>query len=194
MLAPEPSPPPIPTHAELFLHFMWAGVRGFGGVFVMGRRMIVEETRWLTPDEFIELLGLGQFLPGPNIVNLSVILGARFHGWTGSVAALSGIVAAPSLIAVGLAALYVRFSDMPMVAHVMGAVAPAASGLILGSAIKMAVPLVVRDPILAVPPGLGVLIAAGFLHLPLVPVLLVAAPAGIAIAWARRVRTIGVGP
>ncbi len=185
MPAPAPAPA-IPTHAQLFLHFMWAGVRGFGGVFVMGRRMIVEETRWLTPDEFIELLGLGQFLPGPNIVNLSVILGARFRGWTGSVAALAGIVAAPSLIAVGLAALYVRYSDLPMVAHVMGAVAPAASGLILGSAIKMACPVVIRDPILALPPGLGVLIAAGFLHLPLVPVLLVAAPVAIAIAWARR--------
>ncbi len=181
-----PASQPAPTHAQLFLHFMSAGVRGFGGVFVMGRRMLVEETRWLTPEEFIEVLGLCQFLPGPNIVNVSVAVGARYRGWTGSLAALSGIVAAPAAIAVGLAALYDRFSAAPLVAHVMAALAPAAAGLVLGSAIKMAGPVLAKNPILAVPVGLGVLIAAGFLHLPLIPVLLIAAPVGIAVAWARR--------
>jgi chromate transporter len=180
------APPPAPTHAQLFLHFTWAGVRGFGGVFVMGRRMLVEETRWLTPDEFIELLGLCQFMPGPNIVNLSVVVGARYRGWTGSLAALSGILLAPCLIAVALAAAYVRFSAAPAVAHVMAALAPAAAGLVLGSAIKMAAPVLARDWVLALPVGLGVLIAVGFVHWPLIPVLLVAAPAGAAIAWARR--------
>lgn len=188
MSAPATAPPPAPTHAQLFLHFTWAGVRGFGGVFVMGRRMLVEETGWLTPDEFIEVLGLCQFVPGPNIVNMSVVVGSRYRGWTGSVAAISGILLAPCLIAVGLAAAYVRFSAAPMVAHVMAAMAPAASGLVLGSALKMAMPVVARDRVLALPVGLGVLTAAGFLHWPLVPVLLVAAPLGVAIAWARRTR------
>jgi chromate transporter len=182
------TPPPAPTHAQLFLHFTWAGVRGFGGVFVMGRRMLVEETRWLTPEEFLEVLGLCQFMPGPNIVNVSVVVGARYRGWTGSLAALSGILLAPCVIAVALAAAYQRFSAAPLVAHVMAALAPAAAGLVLGSAIKMAVPVLARDQVLAAPVGLGVLIAAGFLHWPLIPVLLVAAPAGVAIAWARRVR------
>ena len=188
MSTPSAVPPPAPNHAQLFLHFTWAGVRGFGGVFVMGRRMLVEETRWLTPDEFIELLGLCQFMPGPNIVNLSVVVGARYRGWTGSLAALSGILLAPCLIAVALAAAYVRFSAAPAVAHVMAALAPAAAGLVLGSAIKMAAPVLARDWVLALPVGLGVLIAVGFVHWPLIPVLLVAAPAGAAIAWARRVR------
>jgi len=186
MSVPATAPPAAPTHAQLCLHFTWAGVRGFGGVFVMGRRMLVEETRWLTPEEFIEVLGLCQFMPGPNIVNVSVVVGSRYRGWTGALAALSGILLAPSVIAVGLAAAYQRFSAVPMVAHVMGALAPAASGLVLGSAIKMAMPVLARDRVLALPVGLGVLIAAGFLHWPLVPVLLVAAPVGLAIAWARR--------
>ena len=64
----------IPTELDLFIGFLSASVRGFGGVFVMGRRMLVEERKWLTPDEFVELLGVCQFLPGANIVNLSVAI------------------------------------------------------------------------------------------------------------------------
>ena len=77
---------PHPTELDLFLGFLSASVRGFGGVFVMGRRMLVEERKWLTPEEFVELLGVCQFLPGANIVNLSVAVGQRFRGWKGSLA------------------------------------------------------------------------------------------------------------
>jgi chromate transporter len=115
-----------------------------------------------------------------------VVVGSRYRGWTGALAALGGILLAPCVIAVGLAAVYQRFSTVPTVAHVMNALAPAAAGLVLGSAIKMALPVLARDRVLALPVGLGVLVAAGFMHWPLVPVLLIAAPAGIAIAWARR--------
>src|SRR5438552_1330194 len=71
---------PNPTELDLFLGFLSASLRGFGGVFVMGRRMLIEERKWLTPDEFVELLGVCQFLPGANIVNLSVAVGQRFRG------------------------------------------------------------------------------------------------------------------
>src|ERR1700744_971742 len=84
---------PNPTELDLFLGFLSASVRGFGGVFVMGRRMLVEERKWLTPEEFVELLGVCQFLPGANIVNLSVAVGQRFRGWKESLAALTGILA-----------------------------------------------------------------------------------------------------
>ena len=179
-------PPPAPTHAQLFLHFMWAGVRGFGGVFVMGRRMLVEETKWLTPEEFIDILGLCQFLPGANIVNVSVAVGARYRGWTGSVASVLGIMLAPSLIAVGLAALYERYSLVPVVAHGMHGVAAAAAGLVIGSALKMSGPVLARDKVLATPVIAGVLLAAGFLHWPLLIVLLVSGPSAVAIAYLRR--------
>jgi chromate transporter len=179
---------PAPTHAQLFLHFMWASVRGFGGVFVMGRRMLVEETRWLTPEDFIETLGLCQFLPGANIVNMSVAVGARFRGWTGSVAALAGILAAPCLIAVGLAALYERYAFVPLVAGAMHGVAAAAAGLVIGAALKSAAPVLAKDKGVAIVVILAVLAAAGPLHLPLLAVLLVGAPLSIAIAWARQRR------
>ena len=181
-----PAAPPNPTELDLFLGFFGASIRGFGGVFVMGRRMLVEEKRWLTADEFIEVLGLCQFLPGANIVNTSVAVGRRFRGWTGALAALAGIVVGPMFIAMGLAALFLRYAEKPQVAHVMGAVAAAAAGLVVGTAIKMAGPLVARDGWLALPVGGATLLAVGLLHWPLILVLLVMGPAGVCLAWARR--------
>ena len=187
MSVSDPSPP-IPTHLQLFLRFVSVGLRGFGGVLVMGRQMLVEETRWLSETEFIEVLGLCQFLPGPNIVNVSVAVGARFRGWTGSVCAIAGLSGPPALIAVGLAILYQRFSVLPVVAHAMAGLAAGAAGLVIGAAIKMAAPVLAHDKLLALPVILGVLGGAGFLHLPLYIVLLFAAPAAIALAWVRRGR------
>jgi chromate transporter len=154
----------------------------------MGRRMLVEEKGWLTADEFVEILGLCQFLPGANIVNVSVAVGQRFRGRTGSLAALAGIVVAPAMIAVGLAALFLRYAAVPQVSHAMGAVAAAAAGLVIGTAIKMAEPVVGKDWVLAIPIGLGTLLTAGFLHWPLIVVLLVLGPAGVGLAWLRRAR------
>ncbi len=180
--------PPDPTELELFTGFLGASLRGFGGVFVMGRRMLVEEKRWLTPDEFVEILGVCQFLPGANIVNVSVAVGQRFRGWRGSLASLAGLIVAPGAISVGLAALFLHYAFIPQVSRAMGAVAAAAAGLVIGTAVKMAGPLLKQDGVLAIPICLGTLIAAGVLHWPLIVVLLVMAPAGAALAWVRRAR------
>jgi chromate transporter len=184
----EGSRQPHPTELDLFLGFLWASVRGFGGVMVMGRRMLVEERRWLTPEEFVVLLGLCQFLPGANVVNVSVAVGRRFRGWRGSVAALAGILVAPAMIAVGLAALFLRYVHVPAVAHAMGASASAAAGLVVGTAVKMAGPVIRKDWILAVPIGGLTVVLAGLLRWPLPPVLLITLTAGIGLAWARHAR------
>ena len=157
-----------PTELDLFTGFLWASVRGFGGVFVMGRRMLVEERKWLTPEEFVELLGVCQFLPGANIVNLSVAVGQRYRGWKGSIAALSGILVAPAAISVMLAAT--------------------AAGLVVGTALKMAEPIFRKDWVLALPIALGTLVLAAFLRWPLPAVLLLMAGAGSGLAWMRRAR------
>ncbi len=179
---------PNPTELDLFLGFLWASLRGFGGVFVMGRRMLVEENKWLTPDEFVEILGLCQFLPGANIVNVSVAVGQRFRGWRGSLAALAGIVVAPACLSVLLAALFLRYAAVPQVAHGMAAVAAAAAGLVIGTAVKMAGPVLAKDHLLAAPIVLLTLVAAGLLHWPLIVVLLVMGSAGAGAAYLRRAR------
>ena len=179
---------PNPTELDLFLGFLSASVRGFGGVFVMGRRMLVEERKWLTPDEFVELLGVCQFLPGANIVNLSVAVGQRYRGWKGSLAALAGILGAPAALSIVLAALFMKYAAVPQVAHAMSAVAAAAAGLVIGAALKMAEPIVRKDWVLALPVVAGTLALAAFLRWPLPAVLLVMAGTGSAVAWARRAR------
>lgn len=189
ILAVAENPRPNPTEFDLFIGFLWASVRGFGGVFVMGRRMLVEERKWLTPEEFVELLGVCQFLPGANIVNLSVAVGQRFRGWKGSAAALTGILAAPAALSIVLAALFMHYAAVPQVAHAMGAVAATAAGLVVGTALKMAEPIFRKDWVLALPIALGTLALAAFLRWPLPAVLLIMAGSGSALAYLRRTRS-----
>lgn len=171
-----------PTLRDLFAGFFWAGILGFGGVLPLARRMIVEERRWLSAAEFTDLLALCQFLPGPNICNLSVALGARFQGATGSFVAVLGLLTAPVMVALGLAGLYARYGNLPVVQHGFIGLSAAASGLILGTALKIAWPIRANTVGLGVA-GLAVL-AVAVLRLPLLPTMLVLAPLSILLARA----------
>src|SRR5262245_51685340 len=95
---PSSATPPKPTHAELFLAFFWITVSGFGGTLPWTRRMFVEKKRWMTADQFNEAYALCQFLPGPNIVNLTAVFGSRMRGATGALAAWSGFLLLPFLL------------------------------------------------------------------------------------------------
>src|SRR6201991_1915083 len=87
---PSPSKSPPPGMVTLFLAFAKMSLAGFGGVLAFARRGIVEEHRWMTTDEFNETFALCHFLPGPNIVNLSVVFGSRFRGPIAAAAAFLG--------------------------------------------------------------------------------------------------------
>src|SRR2546421_11123100 len=108
----EPSPPVQPTLMELFLAFSRMSLAGFGGVLGWARRSIVEQHRWMTAEEFNETFALCHFLPGPNIVNLSVVFGARFGGILGGFAAFAGLIGPPMVIATVLAALYAPYGEI----------------------------------------------------------------------------------
>src|SRR5215831_10860417 len=97
-----------PTIGGLFNGFLLLGLTGFGGVLPLARHMVVEKRRWLTGVEFNELLSLCQFLPGGNIINLSVAIGLHFRGIAGAVAAIAGLIAAPTAIGVALGVVYAR--------------------------------------------------------------------------------------
>jgi chromate transporter len=196
--APSPRPAPTapiqtetapPTCGALFAGFFSIGISGFGGVLPWARRMIVERRGWLSGPEFTDLLALCQFLPGPNIINLSVVLGARFRGLPGAFSAIGGLLAAPLVIVSLLGTVYARFQDDPVVARTIAAVAAAASGLVLAMALKIAWPLR-RDP-RAIPVAIIACVLLAFIHLSLLLTMAVTVPLGLLLARAPRVRGPG---
>src|SRR5262245_45377840 len=110
--APSPAAPHIPTHAELFFAFFRITLSGFGGTLPWTRRMFVEKKKWMTPEEFNDAYALCQFLPGPNIVNLTAIFGSRMRGATGALAAWSGFLILPFCFMVVLGVLYAKYGDV----------------------------------------------------------------------------------
>jgi len=176
--------PIVPTVGALFRGFLSIGIIGFGGVLPWARRMVVEQRRWLTPAEFTDLLGLCQFLPGPNIVNFATALGSRFRGLPGAVAAVVGLLSLPMLVVMALGSVYAAYSDIPVVARGAAGLAAAASGLVVATALKIASPLRGRRMGMAI--ALVVIVAIAWWHLPLVPTLLVLAPASILLHWLFR--------
>ena len=177
------SEPPTPGLGGLFGGFFGVGILGFGGVLPLARRMIVDDRRWLTAAEFTDLLALCQFLPGANVVNLSISLGSRFRGPAGSLAAVAGLLLAPIAVVIGLGALYGRYGALPVVAHGFAGLTAAASGLVLATALRIAGPLRARP--LAVAIATIAFIALALLRLPLAPVLLTLVPAGVLLHWPR---------
>jgi chromate transporter len=170
-----------PTSLALFTGFLLLGLTGFGGVLPMARHMVVEKRRWMSAEAFTELLGLCQFLPGGNIINMSVAIGLKFRGVPGALAALIGLIAAPTAIVIGLGVLYDHYQDDPDIRHVFAGLAAAAAGLLVSTAIKIGLPLRNKPVGLAIA-GL-VVVAIAFLRLPLLPTMLVLAPFSVLATW-----------
>ncbi|MFN8632750.1 MAG: chromate transporter [Chloroflexota bacterium] len=170
-----------PTRLGLFLTFFQIGICGFGGVGPWARRIIVEERGWLDDRQYAELLGLCQVLPGPNVGNVSVMVGDRFYGLAGSILAFTGLMSGPMSILFVLAYLYDRFGELAYVNAAIGGVAAAAAGLFLGTALKIAERLKLTAPALAL--TATAFVAVGLLHWPLIYVVLALAPVGILLAW-----------
>ena len=162
-------------------------LQGFGGVLAVAQRELVERQRWMTAAQFLELLSLGQVLPGPNIINMALIIGDRFLGWRGAAAALAGLLCLPLLIVLALAALYREFFDVPMVAGALRGMGAVAAGLVIGTALKLVGGL--RSNPLGRPAAVGLalltLLAIGVWRWPMVGVVLGLGGASVAVAWWR---------
>lgn len=183
-LRPEPRPAPR-SATELFLVFAKISLSGFGGVLAFAHRGLVEEKRWLDAREFNELLALSQFLPGPNIVNFSVVFGSRLFGIPGALSALFGLMGPPLLVVIGMAVLYAMYGDVPQLRAALAAVSAVAAGLIIAMVVKLSRPIfhsIGFAPFVAI----AGFIAVGVLRWPLPYVLLVLAPLSCLIAYARR--------
>jgi len=171
-----------PALSELFLRFTQVSLSGFGGVMPFARRMLVEERRWLSAEEFTDVLSLCQLLPGPNIVNVAVCVGARYHGVRGAVAAFAGLMTAPFFIMLALGVLYTEYGDLPAVSALFRGISAAAAGLVVAMGLKMATSRRLRSAmaLFAVMTFIGI----ALMRLPLVVFLLGAAPLSVtATLW-----------
>jgi len=157
-------------------------VSGFGGVMPQARWMLVEDRGWMDDREFTQLLGLAQTLPGPNIMNLCIVLGDRHQGVRGALAATTGLLLAPLVIVLTLAALLEHYRNLEVLRRLLPGVSSAAAGLVVGTALRLIVKLE-RQAWVAVL-GLVTFLAAVASHLSLPLILLALAPVGVAYARA----------
>jgi chromate transporter len=170
---------------DLFVAFTYITLISFGGVLFWMRRVIVERRRWLTEQDFVELVALANLLPGVNGINLAVLVGYHFSRWRGAAAALAGFLTAPCLVVSAIAILHARYGALPVVQHALTGMSAVAVGLLLSTAAKLSA--VLRRVWYAwVFVALAVL-GVGVMRWPLVAVLLALAPLAIVAAWKGRV-------
>jgi chromate transporter len=154
---------------DLFVSFTLLALQGFGGVLAIVQRELVEKKRWMTREEFIEEWAVAQIMPGPNVVNLSLMVGGRYFGLKGAMAALAGMLTVPLVIVLLLALLYSNFSGNPGVAGALRGMGAVAAGLIVATGLKL-FPALQKNVLgwwMCVALGISVFVAIALLRLPL---------------------------
>jgi len=170
-LAETPTAPKSrPDLRALFLGFSSVGLSGFGGVLPFARRMLVEERRWMTADEFNTQLGLCQFLPGPNVINLAVVVGKRYQGLSGAIVAPVGLLAGPLLVVLLLALLYDHYGSLPLAQSMLRGIAAAGCGLLFAMAWRMG--MAIKDKAAFLPFSALVVAAIAWLRWPMPAVMI----------------------
>ena len=173
-------PAPRVTLPALFVTFMKISLIGFGGPIVWARRFLVENRRWLDDQEFAEILGLCQFLPGPNVVCITVCIGSKFRGPAGALAAVAGFILIPWTVGFALGAVYLHYTHIPVVQNVMRGVAAVGAGLIIGTGIRLLLPH--RGRKMALLFAAVAFAGLALVKLPLLPLALVLVPISVLTA------------
>lgn len=166
---------------KLFLTFSRITLSSFGGALFWARRGLVERQRWLSEREFAELLTLGQLLPGPNVLNLTVLVGYRFAGWSGAAVSVVGYLGWPFLVVIGMGLAYQHYGAVPQVQQALTGMSKIAAGLLLATVVKLTWALPGRPrPWLF---GLLAFVGVGVMRWPLLWVIGALAPCAVFLAW-----------
>lgn len=184
----EPEPRPQPTSlTDLFVSFTLLALQGFGGVLAVVQRELVEKKRWMTREEFIEEWSVAQIMPGPNVINLAVVIGARYFGFRGALVAVAGMLALPLMVVIALALVYAEFAGNPHVASALRGMGAVAAGLITATGLKLSTALKTHPLGIAFCAVLGVatFVAIALLRLPLIWVLLGLGGVSCFLTWRR---------
>lgn len=195
-MPPAPDHAPVPADAgrpqphsprDLFISFTFLALQGFGGVLAIVQRELVEKKKWLTADEFLEDWAVAQVMPGPNVINLALMIGDRHFGWRGAAAAVAGMLTVPLVVILALAVLYAHYAANPQVAAALRGMGAVSGGLIAATGVKLIPPLR-RHPL-----GFGaslaivalVFVLIGVVQVPLGWVLLCVGGAACVWTWTR---------
>ena len=172
---------------DLFVSFTAIALQGFGGVVAIIQRELVDRRRWLTPEEFVEEWAVAQIMPGPNVINLALMIGARHFGLRGALAAMAGLITVPLLLVLLLGYVYARYGSHPNLAGALRGMGAVAAGMIIATGLRLAAAL--RSSPLGIPLcgvlGAATFVAIALLRWPLVYVLLVLGSIGCVIAYRR---------
>jgi chromate transporter len=177
----------IPS-VTLFVAFSQMALMGFGGVMPFAYRALVERRRWVTDRDFSQYLAFSQMLPGPTICNMAILVGWRFNGLSGAIACFTGMLIAPMLLVIVLGLAYGSVATHPVVRHALAGMSAVAAGLVISTAVKMALGLVKaerRSAVIALAALFALLafVGVGLLRWPLILVALGLAPVAIVAAW-----------
>jgi chromate transporter len=132
---PQRVTPRSPT--DLFVSFTILALQGFGGVLAVAQRELVERKRWMTNEEFVEEWAVAQIMPGPNIINLAIMLGSRYFGLRGALAGLAGMITVPLVVLLLIALVYAQYANHPGVAGALRGMGAVAAGLIIAVGLKL---------------------------------------------------------
>ena len=188
-----PPAPDLPAHpqprspSDLFWSFTWLALQGFGGVLAVVQRELVEKKRWMTNEEFVEDWAVAQIMPGPNVVNLSIMIGDRYFGLRGALASLAGMLTFPLILVLALAVVYAQFASHPAVAGALRGMGAVAAGLIAGVGIKLFVSIKnhpLGRPLCVAFAGLTI-VAMAWLRWPLFWILPVIGGAACMLTWRK---------
>jgi chromate transporter len=172
--APAEKRPQPHSLSDLFFSFTFLALQGFGGVLAVVQRELVEKKGWMTREEFVEDWAVAQIMPGPNVINLSMMLGDRYFGLRGALVAVAGMLTFPLLLVLCLALVYGQFSDNLHVASALRGMGAVASGLITATGLKL-LPALKKNPLgvpLCIVFGIASFVGIALLRWPLAYVLL----------------------
>jgi chromate transporter len=175
------------SRTDLFLSFTWLGLQGFGGVLAVVQREFVDRKQWMTLSEFAEEWALAQTLPGPNVVNLSVMFGAKHFGPTGALAAMAGLLLFPGLLMLAIVLSFQAFAHLPIVASALHGMGVAAAGMVMAAGWRFG-PSLIKHPLgwpLAVALTVVSFVLAALMHWPLVKVIGLVGLVSFGLTWWR---------
>ena len=183
------------SKTDLFVSFTLLALQGFGGVLAVVQRELVEKKRWMTREQFVEEWAVAQVMPGPNVVNLSLMIGGRYFGLPGALAGLAGMLLAPLTVVLMLAMAFGTVSDAAWAQGALRGMGAVSAGLIAGTGLKLIAALrgnPMRMPACITLSALS-FTGVALLRWPLAWVLLFVGLLGIGWAWLQLVRQASQG-